>query len=249
MNEKSMTFLEHLEELRWVFIKSSIAVLIASAACLGFSGKIFRWLQGPLQQVLPEGSHFIATTPFESYAVYFKVALVFGFLAASPFLFYFFWAFLRPGLKNEERRGVIPVALACSLLFVGGALFGYFVVFPTGFRFVVGILDGTGIVLYPKMSDYLSFSLRLLLAFGVIFELPLFLLVLGKFGLVNAAQLAKARKYVLVGIFLLAGILTPGPDVLSQVLMALPLLLLYEVGILLVRIFAPAPLRATPASA
>ena len=249
MNEKSMTFLEHLEELRWVFIKSSIAVLMASAACLGFSGKIFRWLQGPLQQVLPEGSHFIATTPFESYAVYFKVALVFGFLAASPFLFYFFWAFLKPGLKKEERRGVIPLALVCSLLFVGGALFGYFFVFPTGFRFVVGILDGTGIVLYPKMSDYLSFALRLLIAFGVIFELPLFLLVLGKFGLVNATQLAKSRKYVLVGIFLVAGILTPGPDVLSQVLMALPLLLLYEVGIVLVRIFAPAPLRATPASA
>ncbi|HEX5035214.1 MAG TPA: twin-arginine translocase subunit TatC, partial [bacterium] len=89
-----MTFLEHLEELRWAFIKSCIAVILASAVCLGFSGKIFRWLQGPLQQVLPEGSHFIATTPFESYAVYFKVALVFGLLAASPFIFYFFWAFM-----------------------------------------------------------------------------------------------------------------------------------------------------------
>jgi sec-independent protein translocase protein TatC len=248
MNEKSMTFLEHLEELRWVFIRSLITIIIGSAICLFFSGKIFRWLQVPLQQVLPEGSHFIATTPFESYTVYFKVAVVFGFLGATPFLFYYFWNFLQPGLKKEERHGVIPLALSCSLLFVGGALFGYFVVFPTGFRFVVSILEGTGIILYPKMSDYLSFALRLLIAFGVIFELPLFLLVLGKLGLVTAAKLAKARKYVLVGIFLVAGVLTPGPDVLSQILMALPLLVLYEVGIVLVRIFAPARPELLPTS-
>lgn len=249
MNEKSMTFLEHLEELRWAIIKSFIAVIVCSAVCLGFSGRIFRWLQVPLQQVLPESSHFIATTPFESYAVYFKVAMVFGFLMSTPILFYLFYSFLRPGLKPEERRGIVPVALVCSLLFVGGALFGYFFVFPTGFRFVVTMLDGTGIVFYPKVSDYLSFALRMLLAFGIVFELPLFLLVLGKFGLVNAAKLSKARKYVLVAIFLVAGVLTPGPDVLSQVLMALPLLVLYEVGIVLVRIFAPADLKATPASA
>lgn len=248
MNQKSMTFLEHLEELRWVFIKSFIAVIVGSAICLGFSGKIFRWLQVPLQQVLPEGSHFIATTPFESYSVYFKIAVVFGAFLATPFIFYYFWAFLKPGLKDGETRGVLPIALSCSLLFVGGALFGYFVVFPTGFRFVVSILEGTGVVLYPKMSDYLSFSLRLLIAFGVIFELPLFLLILGKVGLVRAAQLAKARKYVLVAIFLVAGVLTPGPDVLSQILMALPLLVLYEVGIVLVRIFAPAPAPAVSAT-
>ncbi|MFO1462253.1 MAG: twin-arginine translocase subunit TatC [bacterium] len=237
-----MTFLEHLEELRWVFIKSFVAFLVGTAVCLGFSGYIFRWLQRPMEQVLPQGSHFITTTPFESYAAYFKIAGVFGFLASTPFLFYFFWRFLRPGLKKEERKGVIPIALFSSLLFVGGALFGYFVVFPTGFRFVVSILEGTGIVFYPKMSDYLSFSLRLLLAFGIIFELPLFLLILGKFGLVNAAKLGKSRKYVVVAIFLVAGVLTPGPDVLSQVLMAIPLLLLYEVGIILVRIFGKKPL-------
>lgn len=237
MNHKSMTFVEHLEELRWVFIKSFIAIIGGAAICLGFSGTLYRWLQAPLLKVLPEGSHFIATTPFESYAAYFKVALVFGFLLATPFVFYFFWSFLRHGLEKQERRGIIPIALATSFLFVGGALFGYFVVFPTGFRFVVGILEGTGIVFYPKMSDYLAFALRLLIAFGVIFELPLFLMILGKLGLVNAKQLSKARKYAVVLIFLIAGILTPGPDVLSQILMALPLLVLFEVGIVLVRIF------------
>lgn len=232
-----MTFLEHLEELRWVFIKSVVAVVLGTCVCLAFSARIYRWLQAPLVQVLPEGSHFIATTPFESYAAYFKVAMVFGFFLATPFIFYFFWNFLRHGLHPGERRGVIPIALATSGLFVGGALFGYFVVFPAGFQFVVGILEGTGIVFYPKMSDYLSFALRMLLAFGLVFELPLFLLVLGKFGLVSAKQLSGARKYAVVLIFLVAGVLTPGPDVLSQVLMALPLLVLFEVGIVLVRIF------------
>jgi len=237
MNPKNMTFLEHLEELRWVFIKSFLAVVAGTAVCLFFSAAIFRWLQAPMQKVLPEGSHFITTTPFESYAAYFKVAMVFGFLLSTPFIFFLFWSFLRPGLQKGETKGVIPIALASSFLFVGGALFGYFFVFPAGFRFVISILEGTGIVFYPKMEDYLSFALRMLIAFGVIFELPLFLLILGKFGLVSAKQLGKSRKYAVVVIFLVAGVLTPGPDVLSQVLMALPLLVLYEIGIILVRIF------------
>ncbi|HCU24381.1 MAG TPA: twin-arginine translocase subunit TatC, partial [Deltaproteobacteria bacterium] len=205
------------------------------------SPQLFHWLQKPLQGVLPQGAHFIVTTPFESYTAYFKIAMVAGILLGSPLIFYFFWSFIRPGLEKKERRGIVPIALACGFLFIGGALFGYFLVFPTGFRFVTGILEGTGIVFYPKMSDYLSFSLRLLLAFGIIFELPLFLLILGKMRLVNVQRLRAGRKYIIVGIFLVAGILTPGPDVLSQVLMALPLLVLFEVGVILVRIFGPKP--------
>jgi sec-independent protein translocase protein TatC len=120
-------------------------------------------------------------------------------------------------------------------LFVGGALFGYFVVFPPGFQFAVGILHDTDILLFPKMSEYLSFALRLLLAFGLIFELPLLLWLMGRLGVVDARQLRRARKYIIVVIFLIAGILTPGPDVLSQLLMAAPLWILFETGILLVR--------------
>jgi len=241
MKSKQMTFLEHLEELRWVFIKSFLAFVAGTSLCLWFSPSLFRWLQAPMQKVLPDGWHFITTTPFESYTAYFKVAMVFGFLTSTPVIFFLFWSFLRPGLLKQERKGVIPIAVTSSLLFVGGALFGYFVVFPAGFRFVVSILDGTGIVFYPRMSDYLSFSLRMLLAFGIIFELPLFLLILGKFGLVSAKNLSKSRKYAIVVIFLVAGVLTPGPDVLSQVLMALPLLVLFEAGIILVRIFGKKP--------
>lgn len=236
-----MTFLEHLEEFRRTLLKCLLAFLIGTAVCLGYSPQIYHFLQIPLQQVLPGGSHFITTTPFESYAVYFKVAMVFGILLSSPVFFFFIWRFIRPGLNKEESKGIMPLALACALLFVGGALFGYFAVFPAGFRFAVNILKGSDIVFFPKMNDYLSFALRMLIAFGIIFELPLFMLLLGKFGLVDAPRLRKWRKYAVVLIFLAAGVLTPGPDVLSQVLMALPLLFLFEVGIGLVLLFGKKP--------
>lgn len=232
--QKQMSFLDHLEELRRLLIRALAVILVASLASLYFAPRIFHWLQAPLAQVLPKGAHFIATSPFEAYFAYFKIALLFGFFASSPLLFFHFWSFIHPGLKKEERRGIVPLALICASLFVGGALFGYFVVFPTGFGFAVKILGGTGIQLLPKMSDYLSLSLRLLIAFGLIFELPLLLWILGRLSLVKAHQLRQARKYVIVAIVLIAGILTPGPDVLSQVLMAIPLLILFEVGILLV---------------
>jgi sec-independent protein translocase protein TatC len=235
MDEKSMPFLEHLEELRRVLLKSFLAVVAGTGACLFFSPQLYRFLKAPLQQVLPANAHFIATTPFESYMTYFKVSLLFGLFLASPLVFYYFWRFVRPGLHSHESRGIVPLALICSLLFVGGALFGYFVVFPPGFQFAVGILHDTDILLFPKMSEYLSFALRLLLAFGLIFELPLLLWLMGRLGVVDARQLRRARKYIIVVIFLIAGILTPGPDVLSQLLMAAPLWILFETGILLVR--------------
>lgn len=235
--DKPMPFLEHLVELRRVFVRIIIALVAGAAICLFFSPRIFQILKHPLQEMLPEGSHFIVTTPFESYYTYFKISFVFGLFLASPVIFYFIWKFIRPGLHPGESKGVFPIALLCSILFTGGALFGYFVVFPTGFQFAVKILHGTGIQFFPKMSDYLSLSLRLLIAFGIIFELPLFLLLLGRFGLVNAPQLRRIRKYIIIVIFLTAGILTPGPDVLSQLLMAIPLLILFEVGIILVKVW------------
>ncbi len=230
-----MPFLEHLEELRKVVLKSLVALSVATGLCLFLAPKIFLWMKAPLQKVLPEDNYFIVTAPFEIYWGYFKIALVFGFFLASPLIFYLFWSFISPGMKSGEKRGIVPMALISSILFVGGALFGYFVVFPTGFLFAVKILDGTNIHLLPRMAEYLSLALRLLIAFGIIFELPLFLTFLGRLGLVQYQGLKRARKYVIVGIFLVAGILTPGPDVFSQVLMALPLLVLYEVGIQLVR--------------
>jgi sec-independent protein translocase protein TatC len=122
MSEKHLTFLQHLEELRQVLLRSLWALAGGTAISLVFSPKIFLWLQSPLQRFLPEGSHFIVTTPFESYFAYFRIALVFGLLLASPLIFYFIWSFIRPGLKAQEKRGLLWVALTCGALFISGAL-------------------------------------------------------------------------------------------------------------------------------
>lgn len=225
-----MTFLEHLTELRMRLMRSVIALCITSVFCLFFSKKIFWVLQIPMIRTLPEESSFIATSPFESYMTYFKVALLSGFFAASPFIFYQFWRFVTPALKQNEKSSLLPAAFASAFLFTGGALFGYFVVFPAGFYYVNLILEGTAIRLMPKMSDYLGIAITLLLAFGITFELPLFIFLLGKLKLIEYSHINKYRRYIIVALFVLSAVLTPGPDVISQCLLAVPLWILYELG-------------------
>lgn len=225
-----MTFLDHLTEFRNRFVKSFAAVVIASVAALIFSRQIFGLLQIPMIKAMPPNATFIATTPFESYFTYFKVSLLAGTLAAMPFIFYQVWAFVTPGLKPEEKKLVLPFSIASGFLFTGGALFGYFVVFPTGFGYASRILEGTAIQLMPRMADYFNVVVTLLLAFGITFELPLVIFLLGRLGLLQYNHIRKYRRYVIVSLLFLAALLTPGPDVVSQVLMALPLWILYEVG-------------------
>lgn len=230
LKTKELSFMGHLVELRTRIVRSLLAVVAGAVVSLIFCKKLYSLLQEPMLNVLPEGSFFIATAPFESYKVYFKISLLGGIFLASPIIFYQFWAFIAPGLKKKERKYILPFALASALLFTGGALFGYFIVFPTGFYYVNLILEGTAIHLLPKMSDYLSVAVTMLLAFGVTFELPLVILLAGKMGLIDYNFIKKNRRYVIVSLFVLAAVLTPGPDVLSQCLMALPLWILYEFG-------------------
>lgn len=232
ISKKSMSFLQHVEELRRVLLRSVVAVLLGTILCLYFSPQLYSWLKKPLEELLSPGNFFVATGPFETYLIYFKVALVFGILLVSPLLFYFLWSFIRPGLKSHEARPLLPMAILSGLLFSGGALFGYFLVFPPSFALGLQIIP-EGTKLLPPMSDYLSLSLKLLFGFGLVFELPLFLWILGKLGLVTAQQLRRLRKYAIVLAFLVAAFLT-GPDVPSQVLMALPLVFFYELGRFLV---------------
>ncbi|MDO8461474.1 MAG: twin-arginine translocase subunit TatC [Deltaproteobacteria bacterium] len=229
--------LEHLIELRRCLIRSGSAVLACLGITLYFSKEIFSVLEKPMKQALPAGSSFIVTGPVEAITSYLKVALIAGIFLASPFIFHQVWRFVAPGLYNKERKGALGFVLVASLLFIGGAAFGYFIVFPAGFPFFISILEGTGIQYWPKMESYLDFTIKLLVGFGLAFLFPLFLVILAKVGVVTHQQLSKARRYVLVFIFLLAGVLTPGPDVLSQCLLAIPLLALYEMALLAIRLF------------
>ncbi|MFO7597231.1 MAG: twin-arginine translocase subunit TatC [Desulfocurvibacter africanus] len=229
-----MTLTEHLNELRKRLIRSFIAVFVGFLACYAFAEQLFDILMEPMVQVL-HNSNFIYTYPPEAFFTYLKVSFVAGFFLVSPYLFYQVWLFVAPGLYQNERKYLVPIAIFSAVFFTVGALFGYFVVFPFGFEFFASYSTDK-IVFTPKLSEYLSFSLKLLFAFGVVFELPLVIFFLARLGLVTAQGLRRVRKYAILVIFIVAAILTP-PDVFTQTLMAGPMILLYELGIIVAHLF------------
>ena len=233
-HEKKQNLIGHLTELRRCLIRSLISLAIGMGISLYFSKDIFRILQKPLLEVLPQNSAFIATGPIEALLTYLQVALLSGLFLSLPLILYQAWLFVAPALYVKEKKMALAFVSFASLFFVGGALFGYFLIFPVGFKFFVATLKDTGIQFLPQMQDYLSFISRMLLIFGVVFEMPLIIIGLAKAGLIQLHSLNKAQRYVLVLIFLVAGILTPGPDVLSQFLLAIPLLMLYEFSVVAV---------------
>ncbi len=164
------------------------------------------------------------------------MALVSGILLASPVIFLQIWRFVAPGLYHHEKKIVLPFSFLSSVCFIGGAAFGYFVVFPPAFKFLTSYTTEY-LTPMPAVKEYFSLSLRLLIAFGVIFELPIFMVLLGKIGVVNTALLKKHRKYAILLSFVIAAIVTPTPDVVNQLMMAIPLVVLYEISIVAVWIF------------
>ena len=235
MEKKKQTFIEHLEELRKRLIISLLAVGIGFSICYIFSEKIFQLLMIPLQETLPAGASMIFTHLPEAFFTYLKVALLAGMFLASPVVLYQIWLFVAPALYSHEKKYVIPFVSLSTILFIGGAAFGYFIVFPFGFKFFLSFATDF-IQPAPKIKEYLSFCSILLLTFGLVFELPLFILFLAKLGVVDAKMLSRNRRYVVLGMFVAAAILTP-PDVVTQLMMAGPLLLLYEVSIWVAKIF------------
>jgi sec-independent protein translocase protein TatC len=240
--EDKLPFTGHLEELRRRLIICFIAVGVGFVGCYLFKERLFALLMEPLVGVMEPGQNLVFTGLPEAFFTYLKVSFLAGLMAASPVVIYQFWMFVAPGLYDKEKRLLVPVVFLSSLFFVGGALFGYFVVFPYGFKFFLGF--ATEIIRpLPSMKEYLSFSSKLLLAFGLVFELPLVITFLAKLGIVSVDFLKKNRKYALLLFFVGAAILTP-PDVVTQVMMALPLMVLYEISIIGARIFGRKPVDA-----
>jgi sec-independent protein translocase protein TatC len=233
--DEKLPFTTHLEELRKRLIICFIAVGIGFCICYAFSKRLFEILMRPLLTAMPPDEKLIYTGLPEAFFTYLKVAFLAGILLAVPIIMYQFWMFIAPGLYHKEKRWALPIVFLSSVFFLGGALFGYFVVFPFGFKFFMGFAS-EAIKPLPSMKEYLSFSTKLLFAFGIVFELPLFITFLAKLGIVDVPFLKAKRKYAILLFFVFASILTP-PDVITQVMMAGPLILLYEVSILGARMF------------
>ncbi|UCB47793.1 MAG: twin-arginine translocase subunit TatC [Deltaproteobacteria bacterium] len=233
IEEEKQPFLSHLEELRKRLITCAIAVGIGFIISYIFAERLFQLLVRPLTRVMPEGDRLIFTNLPEMFLTYLKTAFICGILLTAPVIFYQLWLFIAPGLYQHEKKYAIPFVVFSTLLFVGGALFGYFVVFPFGFKFFLGFANEY-IQALPSVKQYFSFAIKLLFAFGIVFELPVVAFFLSKMGIITPEFLKKKRKYALLLTFVLAAILTP-PDVITQLMMAGPLILLYEIGILVAR--------------
>ncbi|MCG8470650.1 MAG: twin-arginine translocase subunit TatC [Desulfobacterales bacterium] len=238
--EDKIPLTEHLEELRTRLIRSFIAIFIGAAVAYGFKEVIFDLLTKPLIDVLPKGDAIIFTGLPEAFFTYLKVSLLTGLLLASPWIIFEIWMFIAPGLYKKEKKIMAPAILLSILFFTGGALFGYFFVFPFGFKFFLGFASDSLRAL-PTMKEYLSFASKLLMAFGLAFELPIFLTILAALGLVTPDFLRKNRKFAVVFFFIFGAILTP-PDVVTQILLATPMILLYELSIFGAMIFGRRPL-------
>jgi len=224
-----MPFLDHLEELRWRLLKSALSVIVMAGLSFYFRNELFLWIIRPLGDI---PLHFTEVTG--SFYAHLKVSLITGILAALPIVFYQVWMFLSPGLYGHERRIILPLVFISTVLFLGGAAFCYFLTLPLALSFLIGF---SGDLLSPVITvgSYISFAGMLLIAFGVGFELPVVAYFLGRIGLISASFLASGRRYAIVVILMAGAIITP-PDVFTQILLAGPVYLLYEVSIIVVRL-------------
>jgi len=229
--ETYMTFTEHLEELRWCLLKSLAAITVASGACYFFSDLIFGFIVAPLRQNLQPGQSLIGTGVTEAFFIEIKVALAAGVLFSCPFIFYQIWRFIAPGLSGGEKKRVLPFVLFATLFFVGGAYFCYRIVLPVAFQYFIEQYGTMGVTPAIRIGDYFSFFFRMVLAFGVTFELPVFTFFLVRLSIWDYRFMLRSFRYAIVAIFIIAAVLTPTPDIINQCLLALPMLLLYVASI------------------
>lgn len=236
LSSSEMGLFDHLTELRQRLIKSLLAVSVGFIVSFFFSEYLFSFLSRPLLEILPEADRKLVFTNLpELFFVYIKVSLFAGILTASPVVFYQIWKFVAPGLYRHERRLLFPFVLISSSFFIGGVLFSYYALFPLAFKFFIG-LGNEQVQPMITVKDYLKFATTMMLVFGVVFEMPVIAAFMSRLGILNTQILKKHRKYAIIIIFVIAAILTP-PDVVSQMMLAVPMLVLYEISIWFAAIF------------
>ena len=234
------SFLSHLFELRDRVVKSVLAIIVVFVSLVYWAPDIFHLFAQPLLQALPAGGKMIVTDVTGSFFVPMKVTMLVAFLIALPVVMYQLWAFIAPGLYLHERKLILPLVVSSYTLFLIGMAFAYFLVFPTVFKFMASYNAPLGAEMSTDIDNYLSFAMTTFLAFGITFEVPVVVVVLVRMGMVSLAKLREIRPYVIVGAFVVSAIVTP-PDVLSQLLLAVPMTLLYELGLLIARLYVPMP--------
>lgn len=235
--DEDRPLISHLLELRSRLLRSVVVVLVVFLAIYPFRDALYAWLAGPLQAVLPEGATMIATQVATPFLIPMKLALMTGVFICIPYLLYQLWAFVAPGLYRNERRLIWPLLISSVLLFYAGMAFAYFIVFPLVFSFFAAATP-EGVAMMTDISEYLSFVLTLFFAFGAAFEVPIATILLVQTGITSREALAKKRPYIIVAAFTIGMLLTP-PDVVSQVLLAVPMWMLFEVGVVFSRWFEP----------
>ena len=235
--QTAQPLIEHLLELRRRLMWTIGGLLLCFLALMPFAQQLYTFVAQPLMATLPAGTSMIATDVIAPFFVPVKVTLMAAFLLSLPHTLYQVWAFIAPALYQNEKRLVMPLVLSSVLLFFAGMAFAYFLVFPLIFKFLAGVTP-VGVNMATDIDKYLSFILGMFVAFGATFEVPVVVVLLNRMGVVSLAQLRLARPYVIVGAFVLAAVITP-PDVISQVLLAVPLIILYEAGLWFCRFIRP----------
>ncbi|MEE9331669.1 MAG: twin-arginine translocase subunit TatC [Methylophilaceae bacterium] len=231
------SFVSHLIELRDRLLRIVVGLLLVFIGLFPFANEVYALLAAPMLEKLPEGTQMIATAVVTPFFVPMKVAMMAAFVISLPHTLYQLWMFVAPGLYTNEKKLMLPAIIVSSLLFMCGMAFAYFLVFPVVFAFIVGAAP-EGVAVMTDIAEYLDFVMTLFLAFGFAFEVPIAVVLMVHFGWVTVPQLKEARGYVIVGAFVIAAIFTP-PDIISQFMLAVPLWLLYEAGILFVQMVRP----------
>ena len=231
-----MSFLEHLDELRRRLVVSIVSVLVGFVAALFFIDDIFTFVMKPLQQILPNGGKLVYTEPTEAFMLQLKVAALAGLVLAAPMVMWQVWLFVAPGLYSREKRFALPFVFFSSLFFVGGAAFSHYVVFPTAWTFLASFTTDY-MEFLPKVSSTFSLYARMIVAFGLVFQMPTVIFALARMGVVTAGFLARNVKYAILIIFIVAAVVTPTSDVVTQAMMAAPMIVLYGLSIVIAWVF------------